>query len=102
MANTYARIKTVYSDFKDEDLGFDGYTNDMTLTLTAFVGVDKHTQLTVVTRSTLESQCGVAYIALGDEEVDLLISALMERKLGKISATGLEKSIFCPINDDED
>lgn len=91
MSNTYAKIET-------EDLIKDHipYSNYMTLTLTAFMGKEKHTQLTVRTSSTLEGQSGTGYITLGDKEVDLLIAALLERKLRVISATGNEQSIFCP------
>lgn len=96
MANTYAKIKTV--DTVKAFPHYPGYTNTMTLSLTAFMGgkSGKHTQLTVNTVSTLKHQCGTAYITLGDKEVDLLIAALMERKLKLISATGNEQSIFCP------
>ena len=99
MSNTYARIET--RDVHKEVEPFRGYTNDMNLSLTAFMGgkSGKHTQLTVNTQSTLEHQNGTAYITLGDKEVDLLIAALMERKLKVISATGDEQSIFCPDND---
>lgn len=99
MSNTYAKIKTedVIKGFNE----FSGYTNNMTLTLTAFCGREKHTQLTIQTHSTLEHQSGTAYITLGDKEVDLLIAALLERKLGKVSAIGYEQSIFCP-NDEEE
>ena len=100
MSNTYAKIKT--EDVVKGFDRFDGYTNNMELTLTAFVGKEKHTQLTIQTRSTLESQRGAAYITLGDKEIDLLIAALLERKLGKISATGCEQSIFCPNDEIEE
>ena len=101
MSNTYARIKTKDVHPSIEQLSIKGYTNTMELSLTAFVGNLKHTQLTINCNSTLPSQSGTAYITLGDKEIDLLIAALLERKLGKISATGYEQSIFCP-NDVEE
>ena len=96
MSNTYARIKTVDEVKSTKTLAVQEYTTDMELSLTAFMGGKKHTQLTVQTNSTVRSQCGIAYITLGDEEVDLLIAALLERKLKNISATGDEQSQFCP------
>lgn len=98
MSNKYASIKTV--DEITTLLESPDYINKMELTLTAFVGRDKHIQLTVSINSTLEGQSGIGYITLGDKEIDLLIAALLERKLGKISATGYEQSIFCP-NEEE-
>ena len=104
MSNTYAKIKTVDEFKKVEGLPFPEYTNNMELSLTAFVGgkSGKHTQLTVQTSSTIQGQSGIGYITLGDKEVDLLIAALMERKLGKISATADEQSIFCPAEESEE
>ena len=101
MSNTYAKIKSSLK-IDDSNILGKGYITNMELTLTAFVGGNsgKHTQLTVNTTSTLNSQSGVGYITLGDEEVDLLIAALLERKLKKITATGYEQSIFCP-NDEQ-
>lgn len=96
MSNTYARITTVDSSDAKPELDIQGYTNKMELNLTAFVGKEKHTQLTIQTTSTTPSQCGIAHITLGDKEVDLLIAALLERKLKKISATGYEQSSYCP------
>lgn len=101
MSNTYAKIKTLDEHKDIPALEVKGYVNSMELTLTAFVGGNsgKHTQLTVRTESTIPSQNGIAYITLGDEQVDLLIAALLERKLGKISATADEQSIFCPAEE---
>ncbi len=98
MSNTYAKIKTV--DVVKGFMAYPGYTNSMELSLTAFCGGEKHTQLTLQTRSTMEGQSGTSYFTLGDKEVDLLIAALLERKLGKISATGSEQSLFCPADDE--
>lgn len=97
MANTYFELeKSVTVDGR----GFyPDYTNDYRLSLTAFVGGDNHTQLTVVTNSTLSGQGGVGYIVLSDKDVDLLIAGLLERKLSKISATGNEQSNYCPPKD---
>jgi len=100
MSNTYAKIATEQNYKGNKSLGFKHHTS-MELTLTAFVGGDKHTQLTVQTSSTIEGQSGIAYICLGDKEVDLLIAALLERKLGKISSTSDEQSIFCPAEESE-
>ena len=94
MSNTYGKIETI-----DEHI-YPNHINNMRLTLVAIMGGDKHTQLTVITNSTLEGQSGVGYITLGDKEVDLLIAMLLERKLKIISATGEEQSIFSP-NDNE-
>ena len=96
MSNTHARICRIQ---ETDDFGGHKHETSMELTLTAFVGGDRHTQLTVQTNSTLPFQSGTGYITLSDEDVDLLIAALLERKLGKVSATGNEQSIFCP-NDD--
>lgn len=99
MSNTYAKIKTSV-DYKGEPkLGWKPYKTDMILSLTAFVGGDKHTQLTVTTKSTNKLQSGTGYIQLGDNDVDMLIAALMERKLKVVTATGNEQSIFCPDED---
>ena len=102
MSNTYAKIATEQNYEGSKTLGWKPFNTSMELTLTAFVGGNQHTQLTVQTSSTLEGQSGIAYICLGDKEVDLLIAALLERKLGKISATSDEQSIFCPAEERED
>lgn len=96
ISNTYAKIKVSKTNvnFQDEE-----YTNKMELTLTAFMGGEHHTQLTVNTNSDIPGQSGIGYITLGDKEVDLLIAALLERKLRVITATGDEQSIFCPNKD---
>lgn len=92
MANTYAKIET-----KDE---FDDMKTSMKLSLTAFMGNNKHTQITIQTTSTIPFENGTAYITLGDKEVDLLIAALLERKLKIISATDCEQSVFCPYEEE--
>ena len=93
MSNTYAKLKVHKTDPKF--MNYPEVNYDMELTLTAFVWGDYHTQLTVQTISD-SNQGGVGFITLGDKEVDLLIAALLERKLGKISATGDEQSNYCP------
>ena len=101
MANTYFRIKKEVEYPEHEKLGFSGYKNNYDLSLTAFCGNDKtgNVQLTIQTESTIGSQNGTAYITLNDNEIDLLIAGLLERKLGKISATSNEQSSYCPSND---
>ena len=96
MSNNYFEIKKTVE--YPEVAGYKGYRNDYELTLTAFVGGESgnHTQLTLQTNSTISMQVGTAYIVLDDEDVDLLIAGLLERKLKKITATGEEKSIFSP------
>lgn len=94
MSNTYFELKK-----KVITKGFDtfpGYTNDYRLSLTAFMSNKERVQLTITTNSTLSSQSGTGYIVLSDEEIDLLIAGLLERKLNKISATNEEKSNYCP------
>lgn len=99
MANTYFGIKkeVTYPSFES----FEGYVNKYNLSLTACMGNDKtgNIQLTIQTDSTIQSQNGVAYITLNDKEIDLLIAGLLERKLGIVSATGCEESIFSPNED---
>ena len=85
MSNTYAKIETEQIIERNDNLGWSGQRTSMRLTLTAFLGREHHTQLTVQTMSSNDYDSGIAYIMLGDEEVDLLIAALLERKLGKIS-----------------
>ena len=94
MSNNYFEIKKTveYKGFNQ----CDSYTNNYELMLTAFVGGENHTQLTLQTSSSIQGQGGIAYIVLDDNDVDLLIAGLLERKLKKISATGEEKSIFSP------
>ena len=94
MSNTYFRIQ--------KEVDHSSYKNNYELSLTAFCGnIDMgNIQLTVRTNSTMPSQSGIGYITLNDKEVDLLIAGLLERKLGRISATSNEQSIFSP-NDDE-
>lgn len=98
MSNTYFKMSKKVTNKGIEPQHT--YTNTHILTLTAFVGHEDHTQLTVQTQSSLMAQGGVAYVVLGDKEVDLLIAGLLERKFGKISATGYEKSIFSPEEPD--
>lgn len=92
MSNTYFKIKkqNVYEPFD----AFPGYTNNMELSVTAFVaGPGKHgVQLTCNTLSTLPSQSGKGYITLDSrEEIEALINALQQRLDGNISATGNEQ-----------
>lgn len=97
MANTYFKLKktiTTKGLTSEQE-----YTNDYSLSLTAFMGKENHTQLTIQTKSTLQSQNGIGYIVLNDNDVDNLIAGLLERKLNKISATGIEKSNYCPATD---
>jgi len=68
--------------------------------LTAFVGGENHTQLTIQTDSTIQGQAGIAYISLNNDDVDKLIFGLLERKLMLVSATGEEKSCICPDSND--
>jgi len=98
MSNTYFKIEKSV-----ETKGFDtfpSYTNNYELTLTALMGGENHTQLTVQTTSTIVGQSGIGYIVLSDNDVDNLIAGLLERKLRKITATGEEKSSFKPIEDE--
>lgn len=97
MSNTYFKIK---KEVESKTFGRDndGYTNNYELSLTAFMGGENHTQLTISTSSTIQGQSGVGYIVLNDNDVDLLIAGLLERKLAIISATGYEKSIFSPAD----
>lgn len=92
MSNTYFEIskEVEYPKF----LEYPGYKNKYYLSLTAFVGNNDTggVQLTVRTDSTLRDQSGTAYITLNDNEIDKLIFALLERKLGLITATGDEQS----------
>ena len=91
MSNTYFELKkSVFTP------GEKSYTNDYTLNLTAFAGGENHIQLTIITSSTIPNQSGISYIVLNDEDVDNLMAGLLERKLGKISATDDRKSIFLP------
>ena len=99
MSNTYARISKEVTT-----KGFMEYpsvTNNYELSLTAFVGGENHTQLTVQCRSTQRGQEGTGWIVLSDKDVDNLIAALLERKLGKISATGYEQSAYIPNDEPE-
>lgn len=94
MSNTYFKIEKehIIPGF----LQFPGYINKYELSLTAFVGGDNHTQLTIQTISSLDGQGGTAYIVLNDEDVDKLIFGLLERKLKLITATANEQSRICP------
>ena len=87
MSNTYFKInKKVDCD-------------ECILSLTAFCGNDQtgNVQLTVQTKSReMPSHAGTGYITLNGLEIDLLIAGLLERKLGVVSATGDEHSIFSP------
>jgi hypothetical protein len=93
MSNTYAKIKKSVTNRK-----LDGteYTNDMELSLTAFVGKPEILQLTVNIQSTENYQSGIGYITLTVEEIDKLVFALLERKHNLISATGYEQSQLIP------
>jgi hypothetical protein len=103
MSNTYFQIKKEVHHTE-----FDG-TEEVTkydLTLTAFVGgkSGNHTQLTIshnINRSIplFNNNYGLGYIVLNDKDVDDLIAGLLERKNGEISATGNEKSKYCPSED---
>ena len=87
MSNTYFKIN------KKADC------DEYVLSLTAFCGNDQtgNVQLTVQTKSReMPSHAGTGYITLNDHEIDLLMAGLLERKLGIISATGDEQSIFSP------
>lgn len=103
MANTYFEIKKSVKN-KGAAASQD-YINNYTLSLTAFVGGENKVQLTVqYERHTVEGkdpQHGTGYIVLTDHEVDLLIAGLLERKLGKISATGDEQSQYSPCNHED-
>lgn len=100
MSNTYFKIKKqkVHDPFGT----FPGYTNDMELSVTAFVAGKTSAngiQLTCKTESTIQSQSGIGYITLDTrEEVEGLINALQKRLDGDISATGYEQLPFigCP------
>lgn len=100
MSNTYFKItkEVEYPNVDDSLFKSKGYKNEYDLTLTAFCGNEQvgNVQLTIQTTSTLPSQSWIAYITLNDEEIDLLIKGLLERKNGEISATGYEQSKFSP------
>lgn len=98
MSNTYFKLSKQTID------SYNGtnYTTDMKLTLTAFMGgqTGSHTQIAIQTNSNIPNQGSTGYIVLNDNDVDLLIAVLLERKLKKISATGYEESIFSPEKPD--
>ena len=98
MSNTYFKItkEVKYPDIDNSLFKSKGYKNEYELTLTAFCGNEDigNVQLTVKTNSTISGQSGTAYITLNDKEIDLLIAGLLERKIGNISATGDEQSVF--------
>ena len=98
MSNTYFKItkEVEYPKIDDSLFKSKGYKNEYELTLTAFCGNEDmgNIQLTVQTQSTISGQSGTAYITLNDKEIDLLVAGLLERKLGRISATGYEQSVF--------
>ena len=100
MANTYFKIEKEHTEEPTMSLDgvrmYTGYTNKYRLTLTAFMGKSERLQLTIQTTSTLESQNGVAYITLSDEEIELLYLGMKERK--DISATGNEQSKYSPAD----
>lgn len=97
MSNTYFEIEKSV-----ETKGFESYpsyTNKYRLSLTAFMGRENIVQLTVSCSSTIPGQSGTGYIVLSNDDIDNIIAGLLERKLGKISATGDEKSQYCPTKD---
>ena len=102
MSNTYFKItkEVKYPDIDRSLFKSKGYKNEYELTLTAFCGNEDmgNVQLTVQTNSTISGQSGTAYITLNDKEIDLLIAGLIERKIGRISATGDEQSVFLPAD----
>lgn len=96
MSNTYFKLKKTV-----ETKGFckhDGYSTDYEATLTAFIGGENIVQLTIQTDSSLHNQNGIAYIVLSEDDIERLINALNERVIGKVSATGCEKSEFSNID----
>jgi hypothetical protein len=99
MANTYFNLhkKEIYNDNVGSiNNKFPSYTNEMSLSLTAFVSKNPNSlQLTVYIRSTLPNQSGTGYITLTQEEQDKLIEGILERR-HFISATGDNKSNICP------
>ena len=95
MSNTYFNLKK-----KVTHKLLETYTNRYELHLTAFVGGENHTQLTVITMADNEGQSGIGYIELGDNDIDLIIAGLLERRLNKITATGNEQSVYCPNIED--
>ena len=95
MSNTYFRLTKHKFDQNPFSNRLDkGHDYKMELSLTAFVGGDDHTQLTIQTESNIPLQSGTAYYTLNDEDIDRLIGALMERKLKLVTATADEQSIF--------
>lgn len=98
MANTYFAIRKKEEYKGVKSLHIDEYENSYELSLTAFMGDNSrgNVQLTIRTESTIPNQSGIAYIPLNNNEIDLLIAGLLERKLGIITATGDEQSIFSP------
>lgn len=97
MANTYFKLKkTVHTETSHE---YNNYTNEYSLSLTAFVGKEKNSvQLTVQCNSTMPNMTGIGFITLSEEDVDKLIVGLLERRM-RISATGNEQSVICPDED---
>lgn len=91
MSNTYFELKKSVISLSEKE-----YANDYVLNLTAIVGGESCIQLTIITNSTIPNQSGIGYIVLNDEDIDNLMAGLLERKLGKISATDDRKSIFSP------
>ncbi len=96
MSNTYAKIEKELITKKTS--GDYSHTDNMTLTLTAFMGgkTGNVLQLTVNNVSTMLSQSGCGFIVLSNEDIDNLIVALQERRNGLISATGYEQSSVIP------
>ena len=100
MSNNYFEIEKAVTTPKF--LNYPEYTNKFRLSLTAFMGseISGNVQLTIQTDSSLQGQSGIAYYTLNDNEIDLLIAGLLERKLKIISATNENKSIFSPPKED--
>ena len=94
MSNTYFNLKKEINN-KCSFSGVD-INHKFELSLTAFVGGENHTQLTVTIDSSAVFQSGTGYIVLSDKDVDNLIGGLLERKNKEITATGNEQSKFCP------
>jgi hypothetical protein len=88
MSNTYFKIKKTVKACDPRS----GCTSKHELTLTAFMGGENHTQLTI------QSGHDTSYIPLSDKDVDNLIAGLLERKNKEISATGNEQSKICPAD----
>jgi hypothetical protein len=91
MSNTYFEIT------KTDDKISPGRSIDMKLSLTAFMGGDRNIQLTLTSNGNpFHDKEETTYYTLTNKEQDMLIAAIMERRVGKVSATNEVKSEYSP------